>query len=159
MLKRLVLVRGAEVLLFGVLAALPLAVQNPYALGLLTLLSIYGILLIGLDVTVGYLGQVNLAQAAFLGLGAYAAALAVERLGAGIFPALAVAALFCVLVGALLALPALRLEGPQFALATLSFTALTVTVLNEVEGITAGAQGLSLQRPRLLGLVLDARNF
>jgi branched-chain amino acid transport system permease protein len=158
-LKRLVLVRGAEVLLFGVLAALPLAVQNPYALGLLTLLSIYGILLIGLDVTVGYLGQVNLAQAAFLGLGAYAAALAVERLGAGIFPALAVAALFCVLVGALLALPALRLEGPQFALATLSFTALTVTVLNEVEGITAGAQGLSLQRPRLLGLVLDARNF
>jgi ABC-type branched-subunit amino acid transport system ATPase component/ABC-type branched-subunit amino acid transport system permease subunit len=158
-LKRFLLVRGAEVLLFGVLAALPLAVQNPYALGLLTLLSIYGILLIGLDVTVGYLGQVNLGQAAFLGLGAYAAGLSVERLGVGIFPALAVASLFCVLVGALLALPSLRLEGPQFALATLSFTALTVTVLNEVEGLTNGAQGLSLHRPRLLGTVLDARGF
>jgi ABC-type branched-subunit amino acid transport system permease subunit len=158
-LKRLLLVRGAEFLLFGVLGALPLLVHNPYALGLLTLLSIYGILLIGLDVTVGYLGQVNLAQAAFLGLGAYAAGLAVERLGLGIFPALILASLFCVLLGALLALPSLRLEGPQFALATLSFTALTVTILNEVEPITGGAQGFSLHRPRLLGLALDARGF
>ena len=73
-MKRLLLVRGAEVLLFAVLLAVPLAVQSPYALGLLTLLAIYGILLIGLDVTVGYLGPVNLAQAAFLGIGAYTAA-------------------------------------------------------------------------------------
>ena len=69
--------------LFAVLAAVPLAVHNPYALGLLTLLAIYGILLIGLDVTVGYLGQVNLAQAAFLGLGAYTAGLCVTKLGWG----------------------------------------------------------------------------
>jgi len=66
MWKRLLLIRGAELLMFAVLAAVPLAVHNPYVLGLLTLLAIYGILLIGLDVTVGYLGQVNLAQAAFL---------------------------------------------------------------------------------------------
>jgi branched-chain amino acid transport system permease protein len=159
MLKRLLLVRGAEILLFAVLAALPLLVHNPYALGLLTLLSIYGILLIGLDVTVGYLGQVNLAQAAFLGIGAYAAGLSVERLHLGILPALAVAATVCFVVGALLALPALRLEGPQFALATLSFTALTVLFLNEMEHLTGGAQGLSLRRPPLLGHVLDARGF
>jgi len=48
---------------------IPLAVDNTYVLGLLTLLAIYGVLLIGLDVTVGYLGQVNLGHAAFLGLG------------------------------------------------------------------------------------------
>ena len=72
-LKRLLLVRGAELVLFLALGAVPLAVHNPYALGLLTLLAIYGILLIGLDVSVGYLGQVNLAQAAFLGIGAYTA--------------------------------------------------------------------------------------
>ena len=65
MLKRLLLVRGSELVMFAALAAIPLFVQNTYALGLLTLLAIYGILLIGLDVTVGYLGQVNLAQAAF----------------------------------------------------------------------------------------------
>ena len=67
MLKRLLLVRGAELALFAFLVAVPLAVQSSYALGLLTLLAIYGILLIGLDVTVGYLGQVNLGQASDAG--------------------------------------------------------------------------------------------
>jgi branched-chain amino acid transport system permease protein len=159
MLKRLLLVRGAELALFAFLVAVPLAVQSSYALGLLTLLAIYGILLIGLDVTVGYLGQVNLGQAAFLGLGAYVAGIAVTRYGVGIPAALALALAFTTLVGALLALPALRLEGPQFALATLSFTALTATALNELEGLTQGAQGLSLTRPPLLGHVLSPRDF
>jgi ABC-type branched-subunit amino acid transport system ATPase component/ABC-type branched-subunit amino acid transport system permease subunit len=159
MLKRLLLVRGAELVLFALLAAIPLAVRNPYVLGLLTLLAIYGILLIGLDVTVGYLGQVNLAQAAFLGLGAYIAGILVTRHGFGIPAALLVAGGLTAVLGALLALPALRLEGPQFALATLSFTALSSTVLNELEALTGGAQGLSLTRPPLLGHVLTPRDF
>jgi branched-chain amino acid transport system permease protein len=158
-LKRLLLVRGAEVLLLVLLAAVPLFVTSSYALGLLTLLAIYGILLIGLDVTVGYLGQVNLGQAAFLGLGAYVAGIAVTRLGAGIPLALFLAGGVGTVVGALLALPALRLEGPQFALATLSFTALTATALNEMEWLTQGAQGLSLTRPPLFGHALSARDF
>ena len=159
MLKRLLLVRGSELVMFALLAAIPLVVQSSYALGLLTLLAIYGILLIGLDVTVGYLGQVNLAQAAFLGLGAYAAGIGVTRFGIGIFTAVVVAAAICTLLGALLALPALRLDGPQFALATLSFTALTTIFLNELEPLTMGAQGLSLSRPPLLGHVLAPRDF
>ena len=159
MWKRLLLIRGAELLMFAVLAAVPLAVHNPYALGLLTLLAIYGILLIGLDVTVGYLGQVNLAQAAFLGLGAYTAGLCVTKLGWGMPLATLAAIAVGTVLGGLLALPALRLEGPQFALATLSFTALTVTALNELESLTGGAQGLSFTRPPLLGRVLGARDF
>jgi len=159
MLKRLVLVLGAEALLLTLLAAVPLAVNNSFVLGLLTLLTIYGILLIGLDITVGYLGQINLAQAAFLGLGAYSAALAVTRLGCGIFAALAVAAAVGCLFGALLSFPALRLEGPQFALSTLSFMALTTTVLNEWESLTGGAQGLQVPRPPLFGAALGAKGF
>ena len=159
MLKRLLLVRGAEIALFALLAALPLAAQSPYALGLLTLLAIYGILLIGLDVTVGYLGQVNLAQAAFLGLGAYVAGIGATRYGLGIPATLVLACGVTTLIGALLALPALRLEGPQFALATLSFTALSSTALNEMEWLTNGAQGLSIVRPPLLGHVLSPRDF
>ncbi len=159
MLKRLVLVRGAEIALFVVLGALPLAVHSPYALALLTLLAIYGVVLIGLDVTVGYLGQVNLAQAAMLGLGAYLAGIAVTRYGVGIPLAIVLSGGFCTLVGALLALPALRLEGPQFALATLSFTALCATALNELEWLTNGAQGLQIPRPLLLGHEVDARAF
>jgi len=158
-LKRLILVRGAEIALFVVLAVVPLAVPSPYALGLLTLLAIYGIVLIGLDVTVGYLGQVNLAQAAMLGLGAYVAGIATTRYGVGIPLALVLSGAFCTAVGALLALPALRLEGPQFALATLSFTALCATALNELEWLTNGAQGLQITRPLLLGHTLDARDF
>jgi ABC-type branched-subunit amino acid transport system ATPase component/ABC-type branched-subunit amino acid transport system permease subunit len=159
MLKRLLLVLGAEALLLLLLAAVPMAVNNAFVLGLLTLLTIYAILLIGLDITVGYLGQINLAQAAFLGLGAYSAALAVTRLGFGIFGALALAAAVGCLFGALLSFPALRLEGPQFALSTLSFMALTTTVLNEWESLTGGAQGLQVPRPPLFGIVLGARGF
>ncbi|MGC1401597.1 MAG: ABC transporter, partial [Thermodesulfobacteriota bacterium] len=70
MVKRLLFIHGAELIVLLLLAIVPLLVTNSFALALLTLLAIYGILLIGLDVTVGYLGQVNLAQAAFLGLGA-----------------------------------------------------------------------------------------
>ena len=159
MLKRLILVRGAEIALFVVLGALPLAVDSPYVLGLLTLLAIYGVVLIGLDVTVGYLGQINLAQVAMLGLGAYLAGIGATRYGIGIPLAVLLSGAFCTVVGALLALPALRLEGPQFALATLSFTALCATALNELEWLTNGAQGLQIARPLLLGHALDARDF
>ncbi|MFP5213889.1 MAG: ABC transporter permease subunit [Acidobacteriota bacterium] len=159
MLKRLLLVRGAEIAVLTLLAAIPLVVGNSYALGLLTLLAIYGILLIGLDVTVGYLGQVNLAQAAFLGLGAYTAGLSISNLGFGMLSALAASTLVGIVFGGLLAFPALRLEGPQFALATLSFSALSATVLNEWEGLTGGAQGLQLIRPPLFGHSLKAQGF
>jgi branched-chain amino acid transport system permease protein len=159
MVKRLFFIHGAELLVLVLLAAVPLAVRNPFALGLLTLLAIYGILLIGLDVTVGYLGQINLAQAAFLGLGAYAAGLTVAHFGLGMVSALCASLLVGLLFGALLAFPALRLEGPQFALATLSFSALVATTLNEWESVTNGAQGLSLVRPPLFGVILAAQGF
>ena len=159
MLKRLLLIRGAEIVVLALLAAIPLMVSNSYVLGLLTLLAIYGILLIGLDVTVGYLGQVNLAHAAFLGLGAYAAGLSVSLLGFGMLSALAVSMLVGLILGGLLAFPALRLEGPQFALATLSFSALSTTVLNEWEGLTGGAQGLHVSRPIFWGHSVNAQGF
>ena len=159
MLKRLLLLSGSELIALVLLASIPLTVSNSYALGLLTLLAIYGILLIGLDVTVGYLGQVNLAQAAFLGLGAYAAGLSVSLLGFGMIEALVMSMLVGLIFGGLLAFPALRLEGPQFALATLSFSALSFTVLNEWEGLTGGAQGLSLIRPDFFGHSFNAQGF
>ena len=158
-LKRVLMIRGAEVVALVALAMIPLAINNPFVLGLLTLLAIYGILLIGLDVTVGYLGQVNLAQAAFLGIGAYAAGLATAKLGLSLPVALMIAWLVGAILGGLLALPALRLEGPQFALATLSFGALTVIVLNEWESLTDGAQGLQIPRPDLFGITLNAAAF
>jgi ABC-type branched-subunit amino acid transport system ATPase component/ABC-type branched-subunit amino acid transport system permease subunit len=159
MLKRLALIRGTELLVFSLLIAIPLLVSNTFVLGLLTLLAIYGIVLIGLVVTVGYLGQVNLAQAAFLGLGGYTAGLSVLHLGLQMPASLAASTAVGLVFGGLLALPALRLEGPQFALATLSFSALTTTCLNELESFTGGAQGLNVVRPQLFGLTLKAQGF
>jgi len=149
MSKRWLLTHGTELALFSALASLPLFISNTYALGLLTLLAIYGVCLIGLDVTVGYLGQVNLAQSALLGIGAYAASLSVTHLGFGFFAALACGFGVGLIFGVILALPALRLDGPQFALATLSFTAIATTTLNEMEWLTQGAQGLHVTRPDL----------
>ena len=158
-MKRILLVNGAELIAFILLACIPLAVSNSYVLGLLTLLAIYGILLIGLDVSVGYLGQVNLAHAAFLGLGAYAGGLCVMHFGFSMLPALLASLVAGFVFGGLLAFPALRLEGPQFALATLSFSALTATTLNELESITQGAQGLQVDRPLLFGMNLAPQGF
>ena len=158
-MKRILLVNGAELIAFILLACIPLAVSNSYVLGLLTLLAIYGILLIGLDVSVGYLGQVNLGHAAFLGLGAYAGGLCVMVFGFSMLPALIASLLVGFVFGGLLAFPALRLEGPQFALATLSFSALTATTLNELESITQGAQGLQVDRPLLFGMHLGPQGF
>lgn len=157
--RRLLLTRGPEVAVVGLLAAIPLVVTGSYALGLLTLLAIYGILLVGLDVTVGWLGQVNLGHVAFLGLGAYAAGLVVTRFHGGLALALLASTATGLLFGVLLAFPALRLEGPQFALATLSFATLSTTALNELEGLTGGAQGLSLARPPVFGHAVSAPAF
>ena len=159
MSKQFWIIRRAELFMAALLAFIPLAIHNPFVLGLLTLLTIYAIALIGLDVSVGYLGQTNLGHTAFLGLGAYTAALLVNHYHVDILTALAAGALLGMIVGGLLALPALRLEGPQFALATLSFTALTGIVLNEWEALTAGAQGLQLRRPLLAGHGLSSAGF
>jgi ABC-type branched-subunit amino acid transport system ATPase component/ABC-type branched-subunit amino acid transport system permease subunit len=148
----------ARVVLFVALVTLPLFWSGSYALGLFTLMAVYGVLLIGLDVTVGYLGQVNLAQAALFGLGAYGAALAMQA-GVSLPLALLAGIASALIPGAILALPSLKLEGPQFALSTLSFAALTVIVLNEAEPITNGALGLSITRPALFGFALDATRF
>jgi branched-chain amino acid transport system permease protein len=75
------------------------------------------------------------------------------------FSALVVSTLIGLILGGLLAFPSLRLEGPQFALATLSFSALSTTVLNEWEGLTGGAQGLSLIRPPFLSFTFKAQGF
>jgi branched-chain amino acid transport system permease protein len=74
-------------------------------------------------------------------------------------PALVAAMVVGLVLGGILALPALRLDGPQFALATLSFAALSTTALNELEGLTGGAQGLSLTRPPIWGHVLTPPLF
>jgi branched-chain amino acid transport system permease protein len=110
---------------------------------------------IGLNLTLGYAGQVSLAQGAFVGVGAYTAALLT---GAGWpFPAALLAAIvLCFAIGWLLGYPALRVQHHYLAFVTLSFSTLVFLVLRNEDWLTNGIVGIVVERPRLFGLATDS---
>jgi len=135
------------------LIAAPLLLKN-YGVYLLSLWTIYVIAAMGLNLMLGYAGQVSLAQGAFVGIGAYSAALLTTHgwpLGA--------AALFALLlsfaIGWLLGYPALRVRHHYLAFVTLAFSTLAFLVFRNEEWLTGGIYGISgVPRPSLLGLEL-----
>ncbi|MTD14201.1 ATP-binding cassette domain-containing protein [Nakamurella sp. YIM 132087] len=122
----------------------------------------YLIAAVGLNLLWGCAGQLSLGQAGFFAIGGYGTAIGVQN-GLPWFLAVVVAVLVAAVVGALLAIASLRLEGPFVAIVTLIFTLLVVTVLNQAPafGRASGypstvAQGTSSVRPpELFGLHLD----
>src|SRR3954469_15583245 len=115
----------------ALLLVFPLAIDNPYYIHLLETIMIYAILLFGLDIVVGYTGQVSLGHAGLFGIGAYAAGVVITNFPNTPFVlipiiAIAVTALF----GAVLALPALRVTGPYLAMVTLAFGTIIQILVN-----------------------------
>jgi ABC-type branched-subunit amino acid transport system permease subunit len=90
------------------LAVFPSVVGNPYYIHLLETIMIYAIVLFGLDIVVGYTGQVSLGHAGLFGIGAYTAGVLVTKLGAPFLVALIASIGVTAVFGALLALPASR---------------------------------------------------
>src|ERR1700709_58922 len=88
----------------ALLVAFPLAVDNPYYIHLLETIMIYAILLFGLDIVVGYTGQVSLGHAGLFGIGAYAAGVMVTKLGTPLLVTLVGAIGVTSIFGAVLAL-------------------------------------------------------
>ncbi len=113
-----VLFWSSALLLF--LFTLPLYVPTYYVF-LMNLVMIHVILAVGLNILVGYTGQISLGHAGFFAIGAYGTALLMAKLHVPFVPALLAAAFIAALFGFLLGLPALRLEGPYLAIATLGF--------------------------------------
>jgi len=137
------------VMLFS-LAAAPFALK-PYGIYLLTLWVVMAIAAIGLNLTLGYAGQVSLAQGAFVGIGAYSAALLTTQ-GWPLWCAFLVATLISLAIGWLLGYPALRVQHHYLAFVTLSFATLVYLVLRNEEWLTKGVYGVSgIPRPTLLG--------
>src|SRR3954464_11090016 len=89
------------------LAVFPGAVQNPYYIHLVETIAIYAILLFGLDIVVGYTGQVSLGHAGLFGIGAYVAGVLYTQMHAPLAVTLVVAIGITAVFGAVLALPAL----------------------------------------------------
>ena len=138
---------AAAVLMIVVAALLPAGLA-PYGIYLLSLWAVYTIAAIGLNLTLGFAGQMSLAHAAFVGIGAYATALLDAR---GLpFPAsLLLATLLAYGVGWCVGYPALRVQGHYLAFVTLAFTTLVFLVLRNEAWLTGGIGGLSnIARPR-----------
>ncbi|MDE2371804.1 MAG: branched-chain amino acid ABC transporter ATP-binding protein/permease [Burkholderiales bacterium] len=154
--RRTLLVGVVAVALVG---GLPLALANPYYLHLVETIMIYAILLFGLDIVVGYTGQVSLGHAGLFGIGSYAAGVLVMKLAAPLWITLPGAILITAGFGALLALPALRVTGPYLAMVTLAFGTIIGILINEMDFLTNGPMGIKLDKPKLLGLQLDERSF
>jgi len=130
------------------LAAAPLALKN-YGIYLLTLWCVYVMAGMGLNLTVGYAGQMSIGHAAFLGIGAYTAGILL-KLGLSFWFVLPIAALLCFFVGLVLGFPALRVQHHYLAFATLGFNVLMYLVFRNEEWLTGGTFGVSgIPRPVL----------
>ncbi len=108
------------IVFIGLLLLLPLILPKTM-LRDVNMIMIYAVAVIGLNITTGYTGLINIGQAAFMGVGAYATALAATRLNLPFFLAIPVGGLAGALVGTFVGLPSLRLKYLYLAVATLAF--------------------------------------
>jgi branched-chain amino acid transport system permease protein len=125
---------------------------NRYGLFILSQWAVMTIAAMGLNLTLGYAGQVSLAQGAFVGIGAYTVAIMTAH-GLPLVSALAVAILLCFAIGWLLGYPALRVQHHYLAFVTLAFSTLAFLVFRNESWLTGGTYGISnIPRPHIFGL-------
>ncbi|MFT5644829.1 MAG: branched-chain amino acid transport system permease protein [Janthinobacterium sp.] len=141
------------------LAVFPLLVHNPYYVHLAQTILIYSILLFGLDIVIGYTGQVSLGHAALFGIGSYTSGVLYFKLGVPFLLALPASIVVTALFGALLALPALRVTGPYLAMVTLAFGTIVQILINEMSFMTEGPMGIKLNKPVFFGTEIGEVGF
>lgn len=150
--------RLQPVLLILGIAALVVAPigQGNYIVYTLCSWLLFSIAAMGLNLTLGYAGQVSLAQAAFMGIGAYITSLmTLAGIHWGLAVIVSIAASFA--VGLVLGYPALRVQHHFLAFVTLAFNTLLFLVLRNEEEITGGSFGLSgMERPSFFGFSTDS---
>ena len=139
----------------------PVLVNNAFYMHILQQIAFYTIAAIGLNLLVGYQGQVSLGHGGLFAVGAYASALLATRLGMPVWLDFVVAAAIAGLVGALLALPTLRAKGPYLAMVTIAFSIVTFVVAQSWTDLTRGPEGIkNIPRPEWFGVRLsDVRTF
>lgn len=143
--------RNNLIVLAVVLAAacmLPFMVSE-YRTFQFTLVLVYSIALLGLNILTGYNGQISLGHGAFYAIGAYAAAILMDKYGVPYWATIPAAGAVCLLAGFLFGLPALRLEGLYLALATFALGVSLPQLLkyHHLEQWTGGVQGITITKP------------
>jgi branched-chain amino acid transport system permease protein len=136
----------------GTLGAIAVAIALPFTLSNyhvfeLTMVMIYAIAVLGLNILTGYNGQISLGHGGFFAAGAYTAAILMHRYGVPYWATLPPAGLICFVLGVLFGLPALRFEGPYLALVTLAMALATPQLLKYFDTWTGGQQGINLVKP------------
>ena len=151
----------AAAVLLGVvsLAAYPMVAQNSYYIHLVETIMIYAVLLFGLDIVVGYTGQVSLGHAGLFGIGSYVAGALLFKLGVPFLLAVSASIAITACFGAVLALPALRVTGPYLAMVTLAFGTIIQILINEMTFLTEGPLGIKVPKPTMLGHKLTEMEY
>ena len=149
----------AAALGLALLAAAPLMTSNPYYIHMIGTIMIYAILLFGLDIVVGYTGQVSLGHAGLFGVGSYTAGVLFLKFGAPLWMIIPASIAVTAAFGALLALPALRVTGPYLAMVTLAFGTIIQILINEMTFLTEGPLGIKIPKPSIAGQQLSEHGF
>lgn len=128
-----------------------------YLLHILVLVNIYAVLSLSLNLLVGYAGLLSLCHAAFYGIGAYTGALLMVDAGLGFWSALPLAVVMTVLLSFSISVPALRLKGDYFVLASLGFQGIVFSVLRNWTSLTRGPYGISgIPQPTFFGIEISS---
>jgi len=125
------------------LTLVPHLLANPWKLGILNLVAPYAIVVLGLNLFIGFAGQISLGHAAFFGLGAYGSAILTTGYGVPPAAAMALTAAGVALTALVIGVPTLRLSGYYLAMATLGFNIVVHNVFVQWDRVTGGPSGLT----------------
>ena len=123
--------------------AVPSVLKVPYFMHLIILALIWVILAQGQNLIQGFVGYVSIAQAGFMGIGAYFSTLLTVQQGWSVWVTLALAPLFTGLLSVLVGYPSLRVKGHYFAIVTLAYNMVIFTILLTYSSLTGGEAGIS----------------
>ncbi|MBW1805440.1 MAG: branched-chain amino acid ABC transporter permease [Deltaproteobacteria bacterium] len=140
------------VILFGVIPF----ITPEYYLYVLNTIGIFAIAAIGLNLLIGFTGQISLGHGAFFGVGAYAAAILATKANFPVWLAVPAAGLVTAVVGMVFGLPSARLKHLYLCIATLAGQFIIEYVLVQWESLTGGAEGIILMDPTLFGIDLGS---
>jgi len=142
--------RFSMVIGLACLAVLPF-LSSPYLLYVINSIGIAAIAVVGLNILIGFTGQISLGHGAFFGVGAYAAAILATSAGVPFLLAVPAAAVITALVGLVFGIPSGRLKGLYLTIATLAGQFIIEYILIHWEGLTRGTMGITLPAPSLFG--------
>jgi branched-chain amino acid transport system permease protein len=134
--------------LFAILVITP-PFLKPYYIFLLNYIFIYIILAVGLNLVMGYTGQISLGNAAFFGIGAYGSALLSTKMGIPFLLCIPLGGVISGFFGFIVGLPALRMSGLYLAMVTLGFGELIQLVFFQWDKLTRGPDGIVIPKPKL----------